>query len=158
MPGRWPSRSLRAGQRCRPAGADGSVSRPAVLASADDVLRQFALLRRTGAFFKVRGGMDRLATALAVAPTRFLLQTRTRFWSQGGLSGYARTDRSAEIWDCGYDLPGTQGILGATVAGAAGRSVLGMSSDAAVGFGRSVVADAFPEIGRHFARAVSTTL
>jgi monoamine oxidase len=194
--------------------------------SALYVLRQFALLRRTGTFFKIRGGMDRLATALAVAhreairynaqvvridrrppmvridyrqagrvqavsasrvicaipfttlreveflpalsaqksrvvneleylpSTRFLLQTRTRFWSQGGLSGYARTDRSAEIWDCGYDLPGTQGILGATVAGAAGRSALGMTSDAAVGFGRSVVADAFPEIGRHFAKGI----
>ena len=195
--------------------------------SALYVLRQFALLRRIGAFFKIRGGMDRLGTALAVThreairynaqvvridrrspmiriayrqggrvqtvsasrvvcaipfttlrdveflpalsarksravneleylpSTRFLVQTRTRFWSQAGLSGYARTDRPAEIWDCGYDLPGTQGILGATVAGAGERSVLGMSSDAAVDFGRSVVADAFPAINQHFAKGIA---
>ena len=28
-----------------------------------------------------------------------------------GLSGSARTDQPAEIWDCTYDLPGTRGIL-----------------------------------------------
>ena len=195
--------------------------------SALYVLRQFALLRRMSAFFKIRGGMDRLPAAMAAslrtvihynAPvvrvdrrgariridylqggrirsvaasrvlcaipfttlrqvemqpalssrkaraiddlsympsTRFLLQTRTRFWNRSGLSGYARTDRPAEIWDCGYDLPGTRGILGATVAGATSGSVAGASVDRAVAFGQAVVADAFPAIGEELERGIA---
>ena len=47
--------------------------------------------------------------------TRFLLQSEARFWEDAGLTGTARTDQPAEVWDCTYDLPATAGILGATV-------------------------------------------
>src|SRR6185295_10183467 len=42
--------------------------------------------------------------------TRFLLQSRNRFWRDTGLSGSARTDGPAEVWDCTYDLRGARGI------------------------------------------------
>jgi monoamine oxidase len=139
--------------------------------SALYVLRQFALLRKSTQFFKIRGGMDLLPRAIASSlgdavrcnaevvrverasrrlqvdylengslrrieashlilaipfstlrhiemrppfsrekagviedlpyfpATRFLLQSRIRFWRESGLSGAARTDRQAEIWD-----------------------------------------------------------
>ena len=75
--------------------------------------------------------------------TRFLLQTRTRFWLDMGLNGAARTDRPAEIWDCSYDVPATRGMLGATVGGVVGRALLEMSADDCLKFGADVVADAF---------------
>ena len=49
--------------------------------------------------------------------TRFLLQTRTRFWQAAKLSGGARTDGPADIWDMGYGLPGSAGLLSATTGG-----------------------------------------
>jgi monoamine oxidase len=87
--------------------------------------------------------------------TRFLLQSRSRFWRESGLSGAARTDRPAEIWDCSYDLPGTRGILGVTVGGAVGRKVLDMSPDDCVKFGKEVAAEGFPQMHVNFERGVA---
>jgi monoamine oxidase len=82
--------------------------------------------------------------------TRILLQTRTRFWEDKGLSGSARTDQPAEIWDCTYDLPATRGILGATVGGAIGMTMAGMSWDQSVKLGSDLVAKTFPELRANF--------
>ena len=49
--------------------------------------------------------------------TRFLLQTRTRFWQQAKLSGGARTDGPGDIWDMSFGLPGRSGLLSATTGG-----------------------------------------
>jgi monoamine oxidase len=87
--------------------------------------------------------------------TRFLLQSRSRFWQESDANGAARTDRPAEIWDCAYDLPGTRGLIGATIGGAAGRAVGGMSADAAVKVGVDVVADAFPKMRLNFEKGVA---
>jgi len=87
--------------------------------------------------------------------TRFLLQSRTRFWHGAGLSGYARTDRPAEVWDCTYDQPATPGILGATVGGAVGRQMLVMSPEVSVRFGVETVAGAFPGIRTQFQQGVA---
>ena len=44
--------------------------------------------------------------------TRFLLQSRQRFWRAADLSGSARTDRSTEVWDSTFDQVTTgRGIL-----------------------------------------------
>lgn len=195
--------------------------------SALYVLRQFALLRKTTRFFKIRGGMDQLPRALAASlgdvvrynaevvrvdhtagrvrvsyldngtrkqidgtrlivaipfstlrqievrpafsrqkarivqelpyfpATRFLLQSRSRFWQESGLNGAARTDRPAEIWECTYDMPGTRGLVGATVGGAIGRALLDMSVDDCVKFGADVVADAFPKMHLNFEKGVA---
>jgi monoamine oxidase len=87
--------------------------------------------------------------------TRFLLQSRSRFWQESGFNGTARTDRPAEIWDCAYDLPATRGLLGATVGGAVGRRLTGMTADDAVKAGVDVVADAFPRMRLNFEKGVA---
>ncbi len=76
--------------------------------------------------------------------TRFLLQCRSSFWQADGLSGSARTDQPAEMWDCTYDLAGTRGILGATAGGDIGASVATMTQADAVKLGTSLVSQAFP--------------
>jgi monoamine oxidase len=77
--------------------------------------------------------------------TRILVQTYSRFWHDTGLSGYARTDQPAEVWDATYDMPGRAGILGATVGGEIGHRLLPVSPDVAVSRGRDIVGVPFPK-------------
>lgn len=99
------------------------------------------------------------AQAIADLPyfpaTRFLLQTKSRFWHTGGLSGSARTDQPAELWDCAYDLPGTRGILGATVGGDIGGSLAGAGRDEVSRFGVDLVAKVFPAIRGEYEKSVA---
>ena len=107
----------------------------------------FSTLRQVEIRPRFSSGKARAIDDIPYFPaTRFLLQSRTRFWEAAGLSGSARTDQPAEIWDCTYDLPGERGILGMTVGGAIGRSLAGMSADQAVKFGASLAARTFPDI------------
>ena len=76
--------------------------------------------------------------------TRVLLQSRTRFWEESDLSGTARTDQPAEIWDGAYDVPGTRGLLAATVGGALGHTLAGLSRAEAIKAGTDLVAATFP--------------
>jgi monoamine oxidase len=79
--------------------------------------------------------------------TRFLLQSRSRFWRSAGLNGSARTDRATEVWDATYDQVTTaRGILGASVGGEPGRPPLDMSAAESLQFGVGLVAEAFPGI------------
>jgi monoamine oxidase len=83
--------------------------------------------------------------------TRFLLQSRSRFWRAADLSGSARTDRATEVWDSTYDqATSKRGILGASVGGSVGRAVLDMSTENSLAFGVGLVADAFPAIRSQF--------
>jgi monoamine oxidase len=83
---------------------------------------------------------------------RFLLQSRKRFWEDADLSGTARTDQPAELWDCTYDMPATRGILGATVGGALGRKLATMSWDDSLKFGTDLVSTVFPDVRPNFER------
>jgi monoamine oxidase len=71
------------------------------------------------------------------------------------LSGSARTDLPAEIWDCTYDLPSARGILGATVGGAAADSAAKMTPEAAVFLGRDVVARTFRDLPANFEKGTA---
>jgi monoamine oxidase len=83
--------------------------------------------------------------------TRFLLQARRRFWQSADLSGSARTDRATEVWDATYDqVTSIRGILGASVGGGVGRTVLDMTAEDSLSFGIGLVADAFPAIRSQF--------
>lgn len=85
------------------------------------------------------------------AGTRFLLQSRSRFWRSGNLSGSARTDRATEVWDSTFDqVTSRRGILGASVGGRVGRTVLDMTAENSLAFGVDLVADAFPAIRSEF--------
>jgi len=79
--------------------------------------------------------------------TRFLLQTRSRFWQAAKLSGGARTDGPADIWDMGYGLPGTAGLLSATTGGSEVEAKLRpLTPDERSAYGKGLVQAAFPEI------------
>ena len=100
---------------------------------------------------------EQKARAIAELPyfpaTRLLFQCRTSFWQQQGLSGTARSDAPAEMWDCTYDLEGTRGILGATVGGEIGRKVADMSRARAMAYGLDVVGRTFPAVRTSFQTA-----
>jgi len=97
---------------------------------------------------------EQKARAIAELPyfpaTRLLFQCRTSFWQQQGLSGTARSDAPAEMWDCTYDLEGTRGILGATVGGEIGRNVAGMARARAIAHGLAIVGRTFPAVRTSF--------
>jgi monoamine oxidase len=99
------------------------------------------------------------AAAIAALPyfpaTRFLLQSRSRFWEEAGLSGSARTDQPAEIWDCTYDLPADRGVLGATVGGAMGEPVRRLSQAQTVRFGVDLVAATFGGLATQFEKGTA---
>ena len=42
---------------------------------------------------------------------RVFVQTRTRFWEQQGLNGFATVDQPMELWSPTYNQPGARGIL-----------------------------------------------
>ena len=99
---------------------------------------------------------SRKAAAIADLPyfpaTRLLLQCRTSFWQEMGLSGTARGDQPAEMWDCTYDLDATRGILGATVGGELGQKLAGMTRSRAMRYGTELVAQTFPKVTGQFQR------
>ncbi len=96
------------------------------------------------------------ARAIAELPyfpaTRLLLQCRHSFWQPLGLSGTARGDQPAEMWDCTYDFDATRGILGATVGGKLGQQLAGMTRSGAIRFGTQLVAQTFPRVTGEFER------
>jgi monoamine oxidase len=87
-----------------------------------------------------------LAEIASFPAVRFLVETRRRGWHDAGLSGFARTDRPAEIWDAAYDSGGDRGLLAATCGGEWGRQLARVPHRAAVAAGVGVMRDAFPEV------------
>jgi monoamine oxidase len=86
---------------------------------------------------------------------RFLLETKVRFWERDGLSGTARTDDPAEIWDGAYDRAGDAGLLAVTAGGQIGDRVNGLTDDQTVKFGADLVARSFPKLRAEFRKGTS---
>ena len=79
--------------------------------------------------------------------TRFLLQTKTRFWSKAGLNGSARTDGPADIWDMSYGQKGTRGLISLTTGNEAIEQRLKSFPEAGQAqFGAGLAKTAFPEV------------
>jgi hypothetical protein len=98
------------------------------------------LLRDVDFYPELSGDKQKLVAELPYfEATRVLVQTYSRFWHDTGLSGYARTDQPAEVWDCTYDLPGRSGILGATVGGGNRQAFADGQPEVAVSRGREDV-------------------
>jgi monoamine oxidase len=111
----------------------------------------FSTLRRIDIRPALPPAKARVVAGLPYFPaTRFLLQTRTRFWDGMDLSGSARTDQPAEVWDCTYDEKGNRGILGATAGGALGERVAAMPDSQALKFGVDLVGRTFPAMARAY--------
>ena len=84
--------------------------------------------------------------------TRVYLQSRDRYWTRQGLSGFAETDHPMEIWDSTYGQPGTRGILmlynRGPMAGELGRK----SEAAQLRFGLTTIEEVYPGIRKNYER------
>jgi monoamine oxidase len=124
-----------------------------ILASRVILTIPFSTLRNIEVRPPLSREKERVIDDLSYFPsTRFVLQSRTRFWRGAGLTGSARTDQPAEIWDSTHEVPVTRGILGATVGGALGRSLIDLSPADCLAYGVELVAQSFPPIGANFER------
>jgi monoamine oxidase len=83
--------------------------------------------------------------------SKVFLQSRSRFWANQGLSGFAYTDLPVHVvWNVTHEQPGTRGILMAYPRSLQSRRVTAMSEDQRVAFGLEHVAKIFPEIRGDF--------
>jgi monoamine oxidase len=82
--------------------------------------------------------------------TRFLLQSRRRFWSMSGLSGAARTERFTETWDASFGEDGTRGILSVTLGEGIDSDRRDPKLDRTIKAGLDLAAEAFPGIVDEF--------
>jgi monoamine oxidase len=88
--------------------------------------------------------------------SRFLIQTRTRFWVEQGLSGGARTDAPADIWDMSYGLPGTAGLLSVTTGGPdIDAKLAALPGEARPRLGSELAAAAYTEIAGQAQRVLA---
>jgi monoamine oxidase len=79
--------------------------------------------------------------------TRFLIETRTRFWEPQRLSGSARTDGPGDIWDGSFGQKGRAGVLSLTTGGHAIETRLAaLPEDGRKSLGASLTQAAFPEL------------
>jgi monoamine oxidase len=86
--------------------------------------------------------------------TRFLLQTKTRFWEAAKLTGGARTDGPADIWDTSFGQKGSRGLLSITTGSAAvEQKIASLSPSARVSFGVVLTKPAFPEIEKELQKS-----
>jgi monoamine oxidase len=87
--------------------------------------------------------------------TRFLIETSTRFWERERLSGGARTDGPADIWDMSFGQPGTRGLLSLTTGGEfVDGTLAGVTPEQRSAYGRLMAQSAFPEITRQVQKIV----
>jgi len=79
--------------------------------------------------------------------TRFVLQTRNRFWQGAHLTGGARTDGPADIWDMSFGQKGARGLISATTGNArTERTLAAMAEPGRLAYGAALVTAAFPDI------------
>lgn len=78
---------------------------------------------------------------------RIVLQTKSRFWQEEGLSGFAQTDLPVmESWNLGHGLPGTRGILTAYVSGEPARAITHLKEPERIAFALGHMEKLFPGI------------
>jgi monoamine oxidase len=92
-----------------------------------------------------RDKMRAIETLSYYPATRFLFQTRNRFWQESGLSGAARTDFAVETWDMSAGQSGTRGILSTTAGGRMDEALVPLDPTARGRAGRKMLSQAFPD-------------
>jgi monoamine oxidase len=115
----------------------------AVIAIPFSVLRRLPL----GTTF-ARHKLEAITRLRYESATRIYLHARSRFWLQAGLDGSANTDLPiGNLADFSAGQPGTAGILGCEVTGAASKSLTALSPEERLRVGREDAARVFPEMG-----------
>ena len=88
--------------------------------------------------------------------SKIFLQSRKRFWTDEGLSGFATTDLPInQVWDMTYTQPGTRGILQAYPHSLNSRRVTGMSERERINFALEYVEMIYPGMRSHFEGGVT---
>ncbi len=115
----------------------------------------FSMLRRVALDPPLSPGKTAVINQLTYFDaSRFLLQTRTRFWVAAGLNGSARTDGPADIWDMSFGQKGAAGLISLTTGDDRIESRLSSLSPAQrAAFGAALAADAFPGIRSELSRS-----
>jgi len=91
-----------------------------------------------------------------LSASKIFLQSRTRFWTSEGLSGFATTDLPiSEVWDATWNQPGTRGILQAFPISLHSRRVTATSESERLSFALEQVSAMFPGIRDNFEGGVS---
>jgi monoamine oxidase len=84
--------------------------------------------------------------------TRIYLQSRRRYWTDGGLSGFADTDYPMEVWDATYGQRGTRGILMSFIQGPVARQLGDASAAEQLRVGLKAIEDVYPGIQKYYER------
>ncbi|HYM18264.1 MAG TPA: FAD-dependent oxidoreductase, partial [Micropepsaceae bacterium] len=79
--------------------------------------------------------------------TRFLIETKTRFWERQKLSGNARSDGPGDIWDASFGQKGRAGVLSLTTGGHAVETrISSLAEDGRRNLGVTLTEAAFPDL------------
>jgi monoamine oxidase len=88
--------------------------------------------------------------------SKIFLQSRNRFWTDEGLSGFATTDLPInQVWDMTYTQPGMRGILQAYPISLHSRRITGMSERERINFALEYVEMVYPGMRNHFEGGVT---
>ena len=88
--------------------------------------------------------------------TRFLIETTTRFWERERLSGGARTDGPADIWDMSFGQPGARGLLSVTTGGEfIDGALAGLTPEQRSTYGGLMARAAYPDIANQSQKVIA---
>ena len=91
-----------------------------------------------------------------LSASKIFLQTRTRFWTREGLSGFATTDLPiSQVWDATYLQPGSRGILQAFPISVHSRRVTAWSERERLDFALEQVERVYPGLRENFEGGVT---
>jgi monoamine oxidase len=86
---------------------------------------------------------------------RVFLQTKSRFWTASGLSGYAATDLPiGTAWDCSDGEPGSRGIMECYTSGAVARRMAALAEPQRVRTAVENLESVFPGMRDSYEKAV----
>jgi monoamine oxidase len=91
-----------------------------------------------------------------LSASKIFLQTKDRFWTNEGLSGFAMTDLPiGQVWDMAYVQPGRRGILQAFPISLHSRRVTDMSENKRINFALAQVEIIYPAMRNQFEGGVT---
>ena len=150
IPIRYNCRLMRVQRTERDLRAHCSVGSSTEVIAADRAILAvpFSMLRKIEWDPPLSPEKSRVIGALSYFPaSRFLFQTRSRFWTATGLNGSARTDGPADIWDMSYGQNGVAGLISLTTGNDRIQETLTkFAPPRQPAFGAGLAANAFPEI------------
>jgi monoamine oxidase len=116
----------------------------------------FSMLRKVACDPPFSPDKTRIINGLSYFPaTRFVFETKSRFWSAQRLNGSARTDGPADIWDMSFGQKGTAGLISLTTGNQRIEETLTkLPPRDQPAFGAELAAKAFPEVRQQVVKTV----